>query len=174
MSVDPKAIPSGKRDFVLRLFLDETVLYMAARSRDARALRFWKLAGVELCTSDRDFKIARFSLETDAQRRRFSKLTEGMPRFKPAERKLHKSTPVWKREIPTLLAAIKARADYLVTFQYGFAARCSKKKIEGVQVISPAQFAAVEQENEITPSAPSRRSSSRTPSLPRTPRRRGG
>jgi predicted nucleic acid-binding protein len=174
MSVDPEAIASSIRNPVLRVFLDETVLYMAARSRDARALRFWKLDGVELCTSDEELPVARFNLETDAQRRRFSKLTEGILKFKSVTRKLPKSTRIWKRDIPTLLAAIEARANYLVTFDYGFAARCSRKKIEGVRVISPAPFPPFKEDKRITPSVTSRPFSSRTASPRRSPRRRGG
>lgn len=161
------------RSDVQRLFLDETVLYMAARRRDARALRFWKLAGVQLCTSDWEVQVAKFNLDTDPQRRRFSKLTKSMDRFKPVKRELPKSIPLWKRDLPSLLAAIEARADYLVTFESTFPARLFGKRIACVQVITPAQYFALQQANPITPSVRARLSSSRTAVLRRSRRRRG-
>lgn len=123
-----------------RLFLDANVLFSAAYKPDARVLRLWRLGGVVLCTSRYALEEARANLADEAQHQRLSELVEDFHFFEAASRELPRTISLPDKDAPILLAAIEARAHYLVTGDYRHFGLYVGRKIQGVTIVSPTRY----------------------------------
>jgi uncharacterized protein len=123
-----------------RLFLDANVLFSAAYKPDARVQRLWTLADVVLCSSRYAVEEARVNLADEVQRQRLSELTESLQFFDVGSRELPKSIDLPDKDAPILVAAIEARATYLLTGDVRHFGQYFGKRIENVEILSPAQY----------------------------------
>jgi predicted nucleic acid-binding protein len=98
-----------------RLFLDANVLFSAAYRADSGLLRLWKLRDVELCSSRYALEEARFNLADEAQRKRLTGLSEALRFYEADDQKWVPDVSLPEKDVPILLAAIEAQADYLLT-----------------------------------------------------------
>lgn len=122
-----------------RLFLDANVLFSAACKPDARVFRLWRLNDVILICSWYATEEARFNLPERSQQR----LTELVAKLEFADagnRPLPRGVDLPEKDRPILLAAIEAKADYLLTGDLHHFGRYFGKKIEGVTVMLPGQY----------------------------------
>ena len=102
-----------------RIFLDANVLYSAAYLEDAGLSRLWKLEDVELLSSAYAIEEARRNLALDrlpalARLKRLTTALTVVVNPSPVL-KLPEKVRLASREQPVLLAAIHAKADYLLT-----------------------------------------------------------
>jgi uncharacterized protein len=123
-----------------RLFLDANVLFSAAYKPDARVRWLWKLEGTLLCTSRYALEEARINLTLDDQGRRLSELIEELQLYEPRDRPIPRGITLPEKDEPILLAAIEARADYLLTGDLQHFGRYLGKKIEGILIATPGQY----------------------------------
>jgi uncharacterized protein len=123
-----------------RLFLDANVLFSAAYKPDARVRRIWKLEDAVLCSSRYALEEARFNLTDDGQRRRLRELAGEIQLYEPVDRPIPPGIVLPEKDEPILLAAIEARADYLLTGDFRHFGLYFGKRIEGVLIASPAQY----------------------------------
>jgi uncharacterized protein len=128
-----------------RVFLDANVLFSAAYKPDARVLRLWKLSHVALCTSRYALEEARYNLNDEPQRQRLSELSAGLQFFEGARHELPHGISLPEKDIPILLAAIDARARFLLTGDFRHFGAYFGRKIGGVTIVSPAQYFAIRQ-----------------------------
>jgi len=98
-----------------RLFLDANVLFSAAYRADSRLLALWKLKNVVLCSSRYALEEARINLDDEGQRRRLLGLSSDLQLFEAADHKLPREISLPEKDVPILLAAITAEANYLLT-----------------------------------------------------------
>jgi predicted nucleic acid-binding protein len=123
-----------------RLFLDANVLFSAAYKPDARVLRLWNLEDVVLCSSRYAVEEARINLHDEVQQRKLAELVRSFRFFEAPERSLPKGISLPAKDAPILLAAIEARADYLLTGDFQHFGAYFGKKAEGIVIVSPAQY----------------------------------
>lgn len=123
-----------------RLFLDANVLFSAAYRADSGLLVLWKLADVALCSSRYAVEEARVNLDQESQRGRLEKLALQIQLFGASERPLPKGIALPEKDRPIMLAAIEARADYLLTGDMKHFGAYFGKKVEGVTILLPAQY----------------------------------
>ena len=126
-----------------RLFIDANVLFSAAYKADARVLRLWKLTDVMLCTSRYALEEARYNLDEEPQRQRLSDLAVGFQFFEGARHQLPPAISLPEKDI--LLAAIEARARYLLTGDVRHFGAYFRRRVSGVTIVSPAQYFAIRQ-----------------------------
>jgi uncharacterized protein len=123
-----------------RLFLDANVLFSAAYKPDARVRRLWKLEDVVLCSSRYALEEARVNLSGEIQQRRLSEIVKGFQLYDPPGRAVPRGITLPEKDEPILLAAVEARADYLLTGDFRHFGSFFGKRIEGVLIASPAQY----------------------------------
>jgi len=123
-----------------RLFLDANVLFSAAYKADARVSRLWKLSDVVLCSSRYALEEARANLEEEEQRQRLEQLAKTIHFLDDFTRSLPGGVSIADKDIPILMAAVHARADYLLTGDIRHFGRYFGKKIEGVTIILPGKY----------------------------------
>jgi len=123
-----------------RLFLDANVLFSAAYKMDARVLRLWRLDDVLLYSSRYALEEARFNLADDNQHHRLTALSAKLQFYEATERALPSGIAVPQKDAPILLAAINARAHYLVTGDFRHFGPYFGQTIEGVVVIPPNRY----------------------------------
>ena len=123
-----------------RLFLDANVLFSAAYRTESGLLKLWRLPEVALCSSWYAVEEARFNLEQESQRTRLQKLAASLQLFDASERSLPPDISLPEKDGPILLAAIEARANYLLTGDIKHFGALFGRKIEGVIVLAPAQY----------------------------------
>jgi uncharacterized protein len=123
-----------------RLFLDANVLFSAAYKPDARVFRLWKLDDVVLCSSRYALEEARSNLVEEIQRQRLSKLADRLQLFEAPERALAPQIKLPEKDVPILLAAQEARADYLLTGDSKHFGAYLGKKVIGVVIMLPAAY----------------------------------
>jgi predicted nucleic acid-binding protein len=128
-----------------RLFIDANVLFSAAYKPDARVLRLWKLTDVMLCTSRYALEEARYNLDEEPQRRRLSDLAVRFQFFEGARHQLPPAISLPEKDMPVLLAAIEARARYLLTGDVRHFGAYFGRRVSGVTIVSPAQYFAIRQ-----------------------------
>jgi len=121
-----------------RLFLDANILFSAAYRADSGLLILWKIADVALCSSRYAVEEARINLDQESQRGRLVRLASGLQLFEAVERALPISLP--EKDRPILLAAIDARANYLLTGDIKHFGAYFGKEIEGVRILLPGQY----------------------------------
>ena len=125
-----------------RVFLDANVLFSAAYRAQAGLLRLWRLAGVELMTSDYAVQEAVANLTDSAQRNRLTKLLKTLaiiphPRVMPS---LPAGVHLPEKDVPILQAALAVGAAVLLTGDKTHFGRYFGKKIGGVRILPPGDF----------------------------------
>jgi predicted nucleic acid-binding protein len=123
-----------------RIFLDANVLFSAAYRADAGLLIFWGLSDVTLCSSRYAIAEANLNLEEAVQRRRLSRLAATLRVFDAGQRELPPGIALPEKDWPILLAAIEAKATHLVTGDVRHFGSYFGKIVEGVLVITPAEY----------------------------------
>jgi uncharacterized protein len=123
-----------------RLFLDTNVLFSAAYKADARVFRLWKLENVLLCSSRYALEEARGNLLNDIQQQRLLKLAAKLHFFEASDRVLPSHATLPEKDLPILLAAIEARADYLLTGDFKHFGSYFGKKLMGVAIMLPGAY----------------------------------
>ena len=123
-----------------RLFLDANVLFSAAYRSDAGLLALWRLKNVVLCSSRYALEEARVTLEDEGQRQRLEGLSVSIQLFEAADRALPREISLPDKDTPIFLAAIEARATYLLTGDIRHFGICLGKKISGITILLPAQY----------------------------------
>jgi uncharacterized protein len=123
-----------------RLFLDATVLFSAAYKPDARMLRLWKLDDVALCSSRYAVEEARSNLVDEIQQERLSKLAKGLLLFDAPDHALPPQVKLPEKDVPILLAAQEAGANYLLTGDSKHFSAYFGKKIIGVVIMPPGAY----------------------------------
>lgn len=123
-----------------RVFLDANVLFSAAYRTDSGLQQLWKLKNVVLCSSRHALEEARVNLEEEEQRNRLAALSESLQFFEAGVRQPPHGVSLPEKDIPILMAAIEARADYLLTGDIRHFGPLFRRKIEGVAVLLPAEY----------------------------------
>jgi predicted nucleic acid-binding protein len=131
-----------------RLFLDANVLFSAAHKPDARVFRLCKLDDVVLCSSHYALEEARFNLVDGAELRRLVELTDDLQFIDSAHTALPRGISLPEKDIPILLAAIEAKANYLLTGDLRHFGPYFGKKIGGVTVLSPGKYLKLREDDE--------------------------
>ena len=125
-----------------RVFLDANVLFSAAYREQSGLLRLWRIAGVELMTSDYAAQEATANLADPAQRNRLVKLlktltiishSRGMP-------SLPSGVHLPGKDAPILQAAMVASAEILLTGDKTHFGRYFGKNVGGVRIMPPGDF----------------------------------
>lgn len=123
-----------------RVFLDANVLFSAAYKPNARLLQLWKVKNLSLWTSRYALEEARVNLSTEDQQRRLMKLGEDLNFAEAGERRMPHGIHLPEKDVPILQAAIEARANYLLTGDTRHFGPYLGKKIDGVEIVTPAQY----------------------------------
>ena len=123
-----------------RLFLDANVLFSAAYKADAHVGRLWQLKDALLFTSRYALEEARFNLEEEVQNSRLVKLSRELQFAEAGNRNLPRGIQLPDKDAPILLAAIEAKANYLLTGDIRHFGPYLGKKIEGVRILLPAEY----------------------------------
>ena len=123
-----------------RLFLDANVLFSAAYKKDARVVRLWALKDALLLTSRYALEEARFNLEHEEQRRRLVTLARDLQLVEATDHPLPRHASLPEKDQPILLAALEAKAHYLLTGDLRHFGAYFGKSLAGVRVISPGQY----------------------------------
>ena len=126
-----------------RVFLDANVLFSAAYMESSGLARLWQLADAELLSSDYAIEEARRNLAPDREPAlaRLSRLTATLTIVNlPQNPKQSLNVRIDAKDRPILLAAIRGKADYLLTGDGRHFGHLYGKRIEGVMVLRPAQY----------------------------------
>jgi uncharacterized protein len=123
-----------------RLFLDANVLFSAAYRPGAGLLRLWKLPGAVLCSSRYALEEARANLSTESQRSRLAELSAELELFESKGGVLPAGVSLPDKDAPILLAAVAARATYLITGDLRHFGPLFGKKIAGITILPPADY----------------------------------
>lgn len=125
-----------------RVFLDANVLFSAVYREQAGLLQLWRLAGVELMTSDYAAQEAAANLTDPAQRNRLTKLLKTLtiishPREMPS---LPAGVHLPEKDAPILQAAMTGGAAILLTGDKTHFGRYFGKTVGGIRILSPGDF----------------------------------
>jgi len=123
-----------------RLFLDANILFSAAYRPDARLVELWKLTDAILCSSSYALEEARINLSENAQKRRLAKLARRVRLFDAAPCELPTGLSLPEKDVPIFLAAKEARATHLITGDGRHFGPYFGRQIEGILVLSPADY----------------------------------
>jgi len=123
-----------------RLFLDANILFSAAYRPDAGLVQLWKLKDAILCSSHYALEEARINLTENIQRRRLAKLARRIYLFDAAPRELPSGLSLPEKDVPILLAAMEAKVTHLITGDVRHFGPYFGKQIEGILVLSPADY----------------------------------
>jgi predicted nucleic acid-binding protein len=126
-----------------RVFLDANVLYSAVYLQLAGLARLWSLDDAQLLSSAYAIEEARRNLAMDRP--------EAVPRLKrllqsestvdaPQGLKLPDTIRLDPKDQPILLAAVHAKADYLLTGDARHFGHLYGKRIQGVLMLPPAAY----------------------------------
>ena len=123
-----------------RVFLDANVLFSAAYRADAGLLALWRVKNIALCSSRYAVEEARINLEDEGQRQRLQGLSVSLQLFEAADHQLPREVSLPDKDAPIFLAAIEARANYLLTGNIHHFGAYLGKKIAGIAILLPAQY----------------------------------
>lgn len=123
-----------------RLFLDANILFSAAYRSDAGLVQFWKLKDVILCSSRYALEEARINLAEKAQRDRLASLARHVHLFDATSGDLPGKLVLPEKDAPIFLAAMEARATHLITGDMRHFGPYFGKCLEGILVLSPADY----------------------------------
>lgn len=125
-----------------RLFLDANILFSAAYRPNAGLLRFWQLPNITLLSSEYALEEAKRNLETAEQKNTLKELlkkVEVLPNTF-ASIALPISLTLPPKDQPIIVAALSAKADYLITGDFRHFGPFFKKKIAGIIILPPAEY----------------------------------
>lgn len=123
-----------------RLFLDANILFSAAYRPNAGLAQFWKLNEVALCSSHYALEEARVNLTESAQKRRLENLARHVYLFDAASRQLPSGLTLPEKDTPIFLAAMQAKATHLVTGDIRHFGPYIGKRMEGILILTPADY----------------------------------
>ena len=126
-----------------RAFLDANVLFSAAYREGAGLIRSWSLPGAELVTSAYAAEEARRNLATPDQHARLESLLARTRLVPESNIPMPADISLPDKDHPILRAAIAAGATHLVTGDVKDFGRYFGKRLAGVLVVAPADFAKV-------------------------------
>ena len=128
-----------------RVFLDANVLYSAAYLESAGLARLWRLEGIQLLSSSYAIEEAKRNLTVD-RHEAMTRLVRLLESVSTVEATLDLELPhnirLNRKDQPILMAAIRGKADYLLTGDVRHFGHLFGKRIEGVMVLRPAQYFA--------------------------------
>ncbi len=127
-----------------RIFLDANVLFSTAYL-ESGLVRLWRLEDTELLSSTYAVEEARrnLALERPSARARMERLTARLTLINPPRNlKLPQRVRFDSKSRPILAAAIHGKADFLLTGDSRHFGHLYGKRIEGVNVLRPAQYLA--------------------------------
>lgn len=122
-----------------RVFLDANVLVSAALRPESRLHELWRSGGIRLLSSLHVVAEARRNVH-DGAANRLAELLEAVTVLpaEPASFEVEVRLPA--KDLPVLLGAIVARADYLLTGDMRHFGPLMGKKIDGVRVELPGTY----------------------------------
>lgn len=125
-----------------KLFLDANVLFSAAYRKDSGLLRLWQLNSVKLISSLYAIEEARRNLDSTLQKERLEKLLTDVEKISASRENsdLPEGITIKEKDKPILLAAIAAKADYLLTGDIRDFGKFFGKKISGLTVLPPSEY----------------------------------
>lgn len=126
-----------------RAFLDANVLFSAAYLEHSALCRLWEIRDAEVVSSAHAIEEARrnLALSRPAAIASLERLLSTVGIVNPPHTlKLPPRIRLEEKDRPVLLAAIAARADYLITGDQLHFGHLYGKRVEGVLVVRPAQF----------------------------------
>jgi uncharacterized protein len=123
-----------------RLLLDANVLFSAAYNIQSRLLKLWELKDVSLCSSRYALEEARVNLAEESQRDRLVDLSVALDYFAAQDMDVPQGISLPSKDVPIILAAIEARADFLLTGDFRHLGPYFGRTIKGVVVIPPARY----------------------------------
>ena len=125
-----------------RVFLDANVLFSAAYREQAGLLRLWRLADVELVTSDYAAQEATANMTDSMQRKRLMKLlkTLAIIPYSHAMPSLPSGVHLPEKDVPILQAALAAGVTILLTGDITHFGRYFGKTVGGVRILPPGDF----------------------------------
>jgi predicted nucleic acid-binding protein len=126
-----------------RVFLDANVLFSAAYMESSGLAHLWQLADAELLSSDYAIEEARrnLALVREPALARLDRLTAMLTIVNlPQNPKQALNVRIDSKDRPILLAAIRGKADYLLTGDGRHFGHLYGKRVEGVMVLRPAQY----------------------------------
>ena len=127
-----------------RVFLDANILVSAAWRADSGLTALWNLPDTQLLTSAYAIVEADRNVRTSEQRTRLYRLVQSLEIVdEPRARSLPSSVTLPAKDVPILLAAIDAAADYLVTGDKEHFGKHFVRSIEGVKVLRPRDSLAL-------------------------------
>ena len=124
-----------------RVFLDANILVSAAWRPESGLLALWALSDVVLLTSAYAIVEADRNMRTSEQRTRLHRLTQQLEivdELKATRLPAHVRLPA--KDVPILMAAIEASANYLLTGDRDHFGAYFDKSIEGVRILRPAAY----------------------------------
>lgn len=124
-----------------RVFLDANILVSAAWTADAGLVALWKLPDISLLTSAYAIAEADRNIRQPEQRTRLYRLVQRLEIVdEPRSRRLPASVILPQKDVPILLAAIEAGADFLVTGDKDHFGRYFGQRVQGVTVLRPRDY----------------------------------
>jgi predicted nucleic acid-binding protein len=124
-----------------RVFLDANVLVSAAWRADGGLLALWELADTSLITSAYAIAEADRNIHQPDRRTRLYRLVQQLEIVdEPHARRLPASVVLPTKDVPILLAAIEAKANFLVTGDKEHFGRYFGQRIKGVAVLRPRDY----------------------------------
>ena len=124
------------------LFLDANILFSAAYRKQSGLLKLWKTKSATLVSSAYAIEEARRNLDTPPQKERLDNLIVGLYEIYPfhVDIKLPENVTIREKDKPILMAAIVAKADFLITGDVRDFGKFYGKKINGVTVLPPSEY----------------------------------
>jgi predicted nucleic acid-binding protein len=127
-----------------RVFLDANILVSAAWRADSGLMALWSLSDTQLVTSAFAIVEADRNVRTPEQRTRLYRLVQSLEIVdEPRARRLPSFVTLPAKDLPILLAAIDAAADYLVTGDKEHFGKYFARSIEGVRILRPRDYLAL-------------------------------
>jgi predicted nucleic acid-binding protein len=124
-----------------KIFLDANVLFSAAYQPSSGLLKFWKLKNVKLITSTYALEEALRNLDRTIQQKRLKELMTSVDIIEDVSKTgIPKSVTLPKKDQPILAAALKAKANYLITGDIRHFGKYYSKTISGIKIIPPSHY----------------------------------
>jgi len=123
-----------------RVFLDANVLFSAAYRLNAGLLQLWRLKDVSLCTSRYALEEARINLSDESQRERLARISTKLEIFDAIDDELPPKILLPEKNVPILLAAIRAQATHLLTGDLRHFGPFFGRKIAGIVILAPGDY----------------------------------
>lgn len=130
-----------------RVFLDANVLVSAAWRPAGALVMLWSLPDTQLLTSGYAIVEADRNVVSTEQRIRLYRLVQPLEIVdEPRPRHLPAAVTLPAKDVPILLAAIDAQANYLLTGDKDHFGKYYGQAIEGVRILRPAKYLALRAE----------------------------